>query len=94
MERKLTLNTAVKWWQPEYKLSSVFSSLGHKGLGSKASKLSLKTSSSMISRKREALALAQLKICQLKVRQRLDEEEHEIRSRNGGRKGCCVIENL
>ena len=79
MERKLTLNTAVKWWQPEYKLSSVFSSLGHKGLGSKASKLSLKTSSSMMSRKREALALAQLKICQLKVRQRLDEEEHEIR---------------
>ena len=33
----------------------------------------------MMSRKREALALAQLKICQLKVRQRLDEEEHEIR---------------
>ena len=32
-----------------------------------------------MSRKREALALAQLKICQLKVRQRLDEEEHEIR---------------
>lgn len=79
MERKLNLNTAVKWWQPEYQHSSVFSSLGHKGLGSKASKLSSKTSSSMMSRKREALALAQLKICQLKVRQRLDEEEHEIR---------------
>ena len=79
MERKLNLNTAVKWWQPEYQHSSVFSSLGRKGPGSKASKLSLKTSSSMMSRKREALALAQLKICQLKVRQRLDEEEHEIR---------------
>ena len=79
MERKLNLNTAVKWWQPEYQHSSVFSSLGRKGSGSKASKLSLKTSLSMMSRKREALALAQLKICQLKVRQRLDEEEHEIR---------------
>ena len=79
MERKLNLNTAVKWWQPEYQHSSVFSSLGRKDPGSKASKLSLKTSLSMMSRKREALALAQLKICQLKVRQRLDEEEHEIR---------------
>ena len=74
MERKLNLDTAVKWWRPEYQHSGVFSSLGRKGPG----KSSSKTSSSTMSRKREALALAQLKIHQLKVCQRLDEEEHEI----------------
>ena len=78
MERKLNLDTAVKWWRPEYEHSSVFSSLGRKGPGSKASKSSSKTSSGTMSRKREALALAQLNIRQLKVRQRSD-EEREIR---------------
>ena len=78
MERKLNLDTAVKWWRPEYQDSGVFSSLGRKGPGSKAFKSSSKTSSSTMSRKREALALARLKIHQLKVCQRLDEEEHEI----------------
>ena len=79
MERKFNLDTAVKWWRPEYQHSSVFSSIGREGPGSKASKSSSKTSSSTMSRKREALALAQLKIRQFKVRQLLDEEEHEIR---------------
>ena len=79
MERKFNLDTAVKWWRPEYQHSSVFSSIGRKGPGSKASKSSSKTSSSTMSRKREALALAQLKIRQFEVRQLLDEEEHEIR---------------
>ena len=79
MEQKFNLDTAVKWWRPEYQHSSVFSSIGRKGPGSKASKSSSKTSSSTMSRKREALALAQLKIRQFKVRQLLDEEEHEIR---------------
>ena len=81
MERKLNLDITVKWWRPEHQHSSVFSSSGRKGPGSKASKSSSKTSSSTMSRKREALALAQLKIRQLKVRQRLDEEEHEIRKK-------------
>lgn len=45
---------------------------------SEASKTNLKTSTCTIPRKEEALALAQLKIRQLKVRQRLHEEEQEI----------------
>ena len=81
MERKLNLDSAVKSWRPTYQHNSVFSSLRPKGPGSDVSKPSSKSSTRTMSRKREALALAQLKIRQLKARQRLDEEEREIRKK-------------
>ena len=81
MERKVNLDSAVKSWRPAYQHNSVFSSLRPKGPGSDVSKPSSKSSTRTMSRKREALALAQLKIRQLKARQRLDEEEREIRKK-------------
>lgn len=56
MERKINLDSAVKWWRPAYQHNSVFSSLGRKDSGRKASNSSSKTSSRATSRKKEALA--------------------------------------
>ena len=62
------------------------SSVGPKGLGSKASESSSKSSSRMVSRKKEVLALAQLKtlkrmIHQLKVHLRLNEENKNFKGK-------------
>ena len=84
LKRKLDLDFDVRLWQRdrEPERGEYHSMFSCEMRGSRRSGVSRSSSrSSTVSRKKEKLALAQLNLRQLKIRQQLDEQQHAIREK-------------